>query len=124
MTERPGKELEVIKVGIRTVDSKVELIKQKIQMIEKNEEVLGRTLIQLNEKIKAIQANSGNKNDTSNTDVAELQKQINELNQKMREIKALLDMINPLEYARLDQIKELIKEEIEKRMKEKELRFK
>ena len=50
------KKLNDIVVDLHTLDSKISLIAQKIKMIEKNEEVIGRTIVMHNEKLRGIES--------------------------------------------------------------------
>ncbi len=107
---------------VQNLESKIDLIIQKIRTIEKNEEVIGRTLIAQREQIKRleekIEAGGGSGSNTP-TDLSGLRKELDELYAKkedLAELKYVLDTINPLEYARLDDIKSYVEEQIEKKL--------
>jgi len=118
--QKPG---DVVRGEIRTLDSKISLIGQKISTIEKNEEVLGRTLVALNERTKKMEAGGGREGGggASGEEVEKLKKRMDVLEksmvtkQEVKELKYTLDTINPLEYATLGQIRELIREELKKK---------
>jgi len=124
----PIKPLDAIKADMRTLDSKINLIAQKIRMMEKNEEVIGRTMVALNEKIKKLEEGGARatagaaKAGESSADVSSLKDQLKTLEEKVEathsqllELKYVIDSINPLEYASLDQVKELLDEKLGKK---------
>ncbi len=109
--QRPSKPQDVIDTlnsELQTLDSKINLIAQRIKTIEKNEEIMGRTLITLNEKVEK-NAREGGGGRTSQIDESKFATK-----QEMRELKALLDAINPLEFATIDQVKELLEDYFKK----------
>ncbi|OIO26162.1 hypothetical protein AUJ14_02550 [Candidatus Micrarchaeota archaeon CG1_02_55_22] len=106
-------ELVTIVSDLHTLDSKINLLAQKMRTIEKNEEVLGRTLIALNNRIKKIEeggsttrpsASSSGSTDGKALDLKYATKQ------ELSEIRYVLDSINPLEYATVSQVRDLINE--------------
>ena len=127
------RKLDDIKVELHTLDSKISLIAQKIRMIEKNEEVIGRTIVMHNEKIHnievaaqgssfgaaqatAAQPAAGASMPTGSAeDVALLKKHVKELREQVSEIKYTLDSINPLNFITITQAKQLIADEMTKR---------
>ena len=110
--EKPGG-FESIRAALQALDSRIALLGEKIKAIEKNEEVIGRTLIALNERVKKIEQAGGA--GVGGEELSELKQSLEELDERVRELKNVLDMINPLEYARIDQIKELIDERLGKK---------
>jgi hypothetical protein len=115
------KPADVIRGELRTLDSRISLIGQKISTIERNEEVLGRTLVALNERMKKLEAVGGAGTQAAGApsgEVEALRKELDALRGEMvtrQEIKQLsytLETINPLEYATLSQVRELIREEL------------
>lgn len=101
---RPQDTLENLNSELQTLDSKLNLIAQKIKTMEKNEEIMGRTLITLNEKLEKT-AREGGAGPAKSSVVDESKFATK---QELRELKALLDTINPLEFATIDQVKELL----------------
>jgi len=106
-------ELATIVSDLHTLDSKINLLAQKMRTIEKNEEVLGRTLIALNNRIKKIEEGGsvsraspspGGSTDGKALDLKYATKQ------ELAEIRYVLDSINPLEYATVSQVRDLINE--------------
>lgn len=109
---------------IRVLESKIDLIVQKIRTIEKNEEVIGRTLVTQNEKLKKLEqaVESGGAGGGASSE--ELEKQVAVLKQEfaskqdLQELRYILEQINPLEFARIDQVKEFIDERVDEAVDE------
>ncbi len=110
------KVFESMRQDIHTLDSKISLIAQKLRQIEQNEEVIGRTIVAHNEKLKEYDekgAESGEAKVAGGADlqrVDDLKKQVDDLRKEVSEMRYVLNSINPLEFATLDQVKELVKE--------------
>ncbi len=118
-TERttPQKLFESVRQDIHTLDSKISLIAQKLKTIEQNEEIIGRTIVAHNQKLKEMEEKGGAAPPTSGSeaslpskDSADLKKQVEELRKEVTEMRYVLNSINPLEFATLDQVKNLLKE--------------
>ena len=125
---------------IRALDSKVRVIAQRMMVIEKNEQIIGKTLITHNKNIKKLtdrgMTDSGNPDASkaiSDESIKEVKRtaeemrelfssfeqritdnteRISELEAKLDEIKYTLDNINPVEYVKIDQLKEYIDERL------------
>src|SRR3989338_8625982 len=115
-SQKPRDALMVIQSEIQTLDSKINLLQQQVKTMEKNQEIIGRTLIALNEKIEKVSKDvsfgrSGKRESIDSTKFA--------TKQEIEEIKALLNTFNPLEYATIDQDKELLEETAKKTEKKK-----
>ncbi|MBI5636226.1 hypothetical protein HY993_04660 [Candidatus Micrarchaeota archaeon] len=96
---------------IHTLDSKITLITQKLQTIEKNMEVIGRTMIALNERIKKLESSKTDSPLTASGKIDHEQMQkLYATKQELNELKYVLNSINPLEYAKIGQVRELIEE--------------
>lgn len=107
--------LEGLKSDLITLDSKINLLVQKIRTMEKNEEVIGRTLVSSVQKIKGLEekADSESSGGSSHSaDIQELKKEMQELSEDVRELKYVMDMINPLEYAKISQVREMIEDRL------------
>ncbi|HIH19998.1 TPA: hypothetical protein HA244_01900 [Candidatus Micrarchaeota archaeon] len=111
--ERPVKakdSMEVFRAELQTLDSKINLLGQQIKTVEKNQEIIGRTMITLNEKIEKVSRGSvqgsGGKTEIDESKFV--------TKQEFKELKAILESINPLEYATIDQVKELLDEIVKK----------
>ena len=113
--DRPGKPrdaLGLLQSEVQTLDSKLNLLTQQVKTMEKNQDIVGRTMIALNEKIEksAREASSGGAGGAGGS----MDESKFATKQELRELKALLDSINPLEYATIDQVKELLEETAKK----------
>jgi predicted RNase H-like nuclease (RuvC/YqgF family) len=124
-----------IREDIRALNSSILLITQKIKYLVRNEKILGRNLVVLNKKIKSLDdkmvnspqaSSSGGSMNSEEVEalrqkVALLEAQIEDLRarsastESLKELKYVIDSINPLEFATLSQVRDLI----DKRLKEK-----
>jgi DNA repair exonuclease SbcCD ATPase subunit len=106
---------DVIRNAFRTLESRLSLLSEKISMIEKNEEVIGRTLLGLNDKVKRLEGRGeagGGGGGISSEELSELRDELNEVRERLKEVESVVSMINPLEYARIDEVKKLVEEKI------------
>ncbi len=121
---------------IRALDSKVRVIAQRMMVIEKNEQIIGKTLITHNKNIKKLtdrgmtESPSPNVPDESIKEVKRTAEEmremfssfeqritdnterVSELEAKLDEIKYTLENINPVEYVKIDQLKEYVDEKL------------
>ncbi|MFA6065549.1 MAG: hypothetical protein WCW44_06220 [archaeon] len=123
-----------IREDIRALNSSLLLITQKIKYLVRNEKILGRNLVVLNKKIKtledkvvnapaAVQTGGANSADVDalKQKVILLEAQIEDMRtraattEQLKELKFVIDSINPLEFTTLSQVRDLI----DKRIKEK-----
>ena len=104
--------VDEIKNELRTLDSKINLIVQKLRTLENNQQIVGQTLLNLKAQVKP---GSGPAQKVTAGVDPETEKRIKELELKIKEMTYVIDSINPLEYATLDQVKELMDEKIGKR---------
>jgi len=119
---------------IRALNSSILLITQKIKYLVRNEKILGRNLIVLNKKIKLIEEKTvspvqqGQFSGSSSQEVEQLKQRIalleaqiddlrfrNATKEELRELKYVIDSINPLEFATLSQVKEIISKKPEEK---------
>jgi len=117
--------IDAVKGDVKTLDAKLGLVAERIRMIEKNQEVVGRTLVALNEKIRKVgEGGGGGGRGAGSEEVEDLKKAVDRLaeqaatKKELNELRYILDTINPLEYASIDQVKELVDETAEKLRKE------
>ncbi len=107
---------------------------QKIKYIVRNEKILGRNLIVLNKKIKTLDEKitlnpKGNANEINSDEVNSLKQQVSMLQaqvedlqsrlatkEEVKELKYVIDSINPLEFATLTQVKEMIEKSKDKKV--------
>lgn len=125
-----------IAADIRALNSSILLVTQKIKYIVRNEKILGRNLIVLNKKIKSLEdkmntsvTGSGESGASSEElkllqqKVALLEAQVDDLHtraafkEELKELKYIINSINPLEFATLSQVRELIDKRVEEKMK-------
>lgn len=111
---------------IRALNSSILLITQKIKYVVRNEKILGRNLIVLNKKIKNLEERINSpseekKGEVSSVEVEKLNKKIEVLEalvselqsssvskSDLKELKYVIDSINPLEFTTISQVKDLI----------------
>jgi vacuolar-type H+-ATPase subunit I/STV1 len=115
-----------VREDIRALNSSILLMTQKIKYVVRNEKILGRNLIVLNKKIKTMEEKANMPKDlggegVNSEDIVTLKKklemmqaQLDDISQRMvskeelQELKYIIDSINPLEFATLSQVKEMI----------------
>jgi len=115
---------------IKALQSSILVLRQKIKYLVHNEKILGRNILILNKKIAATSTNTNTGNSISDAKVNELMDKMNNIESKIKniesnlelfskrfaksedvkEIKYIIDNINPLEYTTISQVKKLIKE--------------
>ena len=120
-----------VREDIRALNSSILLMAQKMKYLVRNEKILGRNLIVLNKKIKALEdklvnpqgmplAGGGGAGVSSEEVVALTQKvslleaqlsdykSMTATKEELKELKYVIDSINPLEFTTLTQVRELI----------------
>jgi len=115
---------------IKALQSSILVLSQKIKYLVHNEKILGRNILVLNKKIASGtggQVTGAGVNDTEVAAILEKQKEIDlrlkqieatlELFSKryarsedLKEIKYIIDNINPLEYTTVEQVKKIVKD--------------
>jgi len=124
---------------IHALNSKIQVIAQRMKIMERNEEIIGKTLIGHNKMLKGIEEEinalksggvlpeSGTdleKNSIAIKEVKDLirdakkqmdgnRKEIDLIKTELSEIKYVLDAINPVAYATVDQVADLVDEKLE-----------
>jgi len=119
---------------IRALNSSILLMTQKIKYIVRNEKILGRNLIVLNKKIKTLDEKitlnpQGEGGEVNSAEVESLKKQVALLEaqvedlqgrlatkEEVKELKYVIDSINPLEFATLSQVKDMIEKSKNKKL--------
>lgn len=123
-----------IREDIRALNSSILLVTQKIKYLVRNEKILGRNLVVLNKKIKTLEervvnspqgtAEGGAPSAEVNSlkqQVALLTAQLEDLRsrtatkEELKEVKYVIDSINPLEFATLSQVRDLINKKIKEK---------
>ena len=121
-----------IREDIRALNSSILLITQKMKYLVRNEKILGRNLIVLNKKIKGLEEKAlagADANEQSSASKEEFEKLANRIEalesensdlrsrmaskEEFKEIKFVVDSINPLEFANLSQVRELIDKRVD-----------
>lgn len=139
----PGQSQSPIQSGgiasdIRALNSSILLMTQKIKYVVRNEKILGRNLIVLNKKIKTLEEKtslgispteegsaSSEKVNLMEQKIALLEAQIDDLRtraalkEELKELKYVISSINPLEFATLSQVRELIDKRLEEKINQK-----
>lgn len=127
---------------IKALSSSLDILSQKIALIEKNEKVLGRNLIVLNQKLKALHEKKATGELPENItellneigkQLLEQQKKVDALSEKVsslkqefvskeefKELKYVIDSINPLEFVTISQVKDIIKDSLQEKKEKTE----
>lgn len=105
-----------LKSTVRSLESKIGILEEQVRTMQKNEEIVGRTLITLNQKVKKLEE-GGSETKTSAAQEPENLSEKFATKEELKELKYTVDMINPLQYATLDQVKDAVDEILEKKLK-------
>ncbi|MBI2445815.1 hypothetical protein HYV43_05490 [Candidatus Micrarchaeota archaeon] len=117
---------EDIRTTIRTLDSKINLVVERLKTLESNQEIAGRTLLALKDQVRRpapvaerssapVAAVPAVDLGPLQTDFKKLKSDVKELTNTVEELKYVLDQINPLNYATVDQVKDLLDEKLKKK---------
>lgn len=109
--EKKSAAIASLENDVRSLESKIDLIIQKVKTSEKNEDVIGRTVVTLNNKLKKLEEGGlqGSAGGGTAQPSEDLEKKF-VTKEELKELKYTVDMINPLEFVTRDQVKELIEE--------------
>jgi len=119
-----------LREDIRALNSAISILSQKMRHLARNEKILGRNLIVLNKKVKELAELKGGQAMPSglSTKLEELEKKIEDNNKRLeelnivvshlrkefvsydefKELRQIVDAINPLELVTMEQVKELV----------------
>ena len=116
-----------LREDIRALNSSILLITQKIKYLVRNEKILGRNLIVLNKKIKSLEEKvvnpvaSEQAGSMSSAEIEAMKQKVSMLEgqvedvrsrtatkEELKELKFIIDSINPLEFATLSQVRDLV----------------
>ncbi len=135
MHSRPaptGKPISVART-ISILDSKLRLLAQRMKILENNMQIMARTIVSHNKKLKELEEVSGpsfTKEDIIDevkkslpeqapadvsaleTKVARIEERISELESNIEELNYLIKAVNPMKFVTLDQLKEAIDERL------------
>jgi predicted nucleic acid-binding Zn-ribbon protein len=115
---------------IKALQSSILVLSEKIKYLVHNEKILSRNILILNKKVAAKADSTGNSAGFNSEQMQQLLSEIKEIKSKIRniesslemfskryakaeelkEMKYIIDNINPLEYTTVSQVKTLIKE--------------
>ncbi len=124
-----------MQADMKSLNSSVLIITQKMKYLVRNEKILGRNLIVLNKKLKGLEEKLATgqvggtasaagsqqmqqlqeKLEGNSSRLAELQAELQQLREssaskdELREMKYVVDSINPLQFVTLEQAKDLLK---------------
>ncbi|MBI4215081.1 hypothetical protein HY546_03730 [archaeon] len=133
----PQIDVSALLAELRALESKVQIVAQRMNMIERNEQIIGRTLISHNKMLKELEAAVSGKpidglesvppavgaeTEVLQRAVSELENNVSKLRQKadasskelenlkqlIDEVKFLFDALNPAELVTVKQLKELL----------------
>ena len=128
-----------LREDVRAMNSAISILSQKMRHLTRNEKILGRNLIVLNKKIKEMDEGSDSQQMSEELvknfagfekEMGRVNKRIEQLNivmasqskkyvssDELKELRYIIDSINPLELATLDQVKDIVKRELAARKK-------
>jgi len=115
---------------VKALQSSILVLSQKIKYLVHNEKILGRNILVLNKKIATVGTGAGAGNGTSSEELKvaiskqkELESRLKQIestlelfskryarSDELKEMKYVIDNINPLEYTTVDQVKKIIKD--------------
>ncbi len=101
--------IDMIRNEVKNLDSKLELLQEKINTIENTQEIIGRTIISVNQKMKAMEDKQGS-TPTNSPGMTQENKNDYVTKEEFNKIKYTIDMINPLDFVTIEQLKDVIKE--------------
>jgi archaellum component FlaC len=116
---------------IKALQSSILVLSQKIKYLVHNEKILGRNILILNKKIANSSGSVSSGSEINSDQINEILNKLKNLEQKvktiestlelfskryarsdeLKEMKYIIDNINPLEYTTVDQVKKMIKEQ-------------
>ncbi|MFH1234846.1 MAG: hypothetical protein V1493_04520 [Candidatus Diapherotrites archaeon] len=132
-----------LREDVKAMNSAISILSQKMRHLTRNEKILGRNLIVLNKKIKEM-SESGETRDVPEAALKrfeEIQKKVEQMGKKfeelniaisntnrkfvsaeeLKELRYVVDSINPLNLATLDQVKDIVKNAMEKQKKDQQM---
>jgi len=129
-----------LREDVKAMNSAISILSQKMRHLTRNEKILGRNLIVLNKKIKGIseQGSSSELPESVAKDMEEMKKEVQQTNKRiedlnmtisslqrkfvtseeLKELRYIIDSINPMELATVDQVKDIVKRAIEEQDKD------
>lgn len=115
---------------IKALQSSLLVLRQKIKYLVHNEKILGRNILVLNKKIATKTENTTNGSGINSQEVKDITQRMDNIEKKiehlehslelfskrfakeedLKEMKYIIDNINPLEYTTVSQVKKIVKE--------------
>ena len=123
--------VDALRAEIKSVDSKAELLEQKIKTIEKQNVTLANTLFKFNERIKKLEeggvageggvAHESEQSEgiaTVREEFDKIKKDYDAIKSDLLQMKYTLGMINPLEFVTTHQVTEMVEEALEEKLEQ------
>jgi len=128
--------VDALRAEIKNLDSKVELLEEKIKTIENQNVTLANTIFKLNERLKSIESGGGPNgqaqatrtkasaetasagNSAGNEDLEKIAFDLDELKKEVMQMKYTVGMINPLDFVTTRQVNELVKEAVNEKIEQ------
>ncbi len=122
--------VDALRAEIKSVDSKTNLLAEKIKRLEAQNVTLANSLFKLTERIKKVEEGSGQAGARTDAEQSEdivqlreeLKKAVTEyeaVKNDLQNLKYTVGLINPLEFVTARQVNELVEEKMEKIIREK-----
>ncbi|MBN2127134.1 MAG: hypothetical protein JW703_01945 [Candidatus Diapherotrites archaeon] len=141
---KPGESFETTPTEIKSLNSSILVLSQKMNYVVRNEKILGRNLLILNKKIKGLEGLKGSNIEEGS--ITELKDSLNELNsivsknsekvmelealmdsmkqnfvskEQFEELKFIIDSINPMKLMNTDSAEKFIESKINEKLSKK-----
>lgn len=136
---KKGMPVSDINRDIRALNASILIISQKMKYLVRNEKILGRNLLVLNKKLKQLESGGSAKGGVDETQFSELRDQLAYIKEKvegtaaklselqaeietvkenyakdasLKEMKYVIDSINPLEFVTYKEVERLVEEKL------------
>jgi len=128
--------VDALRAEIKNLDSKVELLEEKIKTIENQNVTLANTIFKLNERLKSIESGGGSSgqaqatrprtsaetssagSSAGNENLEKIASDLDELKKEVMQMKYTIGMINPLDFVTTRQVNELVKEAVNEKIEQ------
>ena len=124
MATRGGAEaVRSVIAEIHALSSKMQVVAQRMKIIEKNEQIIGKTLISHNRALKELERRIGAgaagpvtsaTEGVTSGDLETLKADIAMLQEEIKELKYVIEQINPVAYVTVDEVSDLVDERLGK----------
>jgi len=117
-----GQAVRSVLAELHALSSKMQIVAQRMKIIEKNERIIGKTLISHNKTLKELERQMGTgaggrsaeTSTASSEKVAQLELDIAQVKEEIKEIKYVIDTINPVSFVTSDEVSDLIDDKLRK----------